>query len=90
MASFTGKTMPIKDVKIHYLSDFPSKGSPITKDVYIDGLPLPSSIFSSILYKKNEQLLEESTNGVEFFKNLRPKLIETPISVIIVGGGWLH
>lgn len=46
--------------------------------------------YMQILYKKNEQLLEESTNGVEFFKNLRPKLIETPISVIIVGGGWLH
>ncbi|KAK9744128.1 hypothetical protein QE152_g8049 [Popillia japonica] len=34
-------------------SDFPSKllpskGSPITKDVYIDDLPLPSSIFSSV------------------------------------------
>lgn len=46
--------------------------------------------YMQILYKKNEQLLEESTNGVEFFKYLRPKLIETPISAIIVGGGWLH
>ncbi|KAK9700601.1 Alcohol dehydrogenase transcription factor Myb/SANT-like [Popillia japonica] len=58
-------------------SDFPSKllsskGSPIAKDVYIDDLPLPSSIFSSVTedYHNSPELWN---NKITEYKDTRIK-----------------